>query len=128
MSSSMLNCRNVVCAQPRAFPAGVSAQRLSVGRVPEARRAPQPLRALDIDFSDPDTLQGLIGGVVGLGLGLGIPVFLISRDDRDDERVAEIREMNKATKASTGEYMSQDEIEEMRPRRWTDRRDFQDDD
>lgn len=43
----------------------------------------------------------------GLGLGIGIPIFLVRRDERDEERVAEIRELNQATKEATGEYMSE---------------------
>lgn len=62
---------------------------------------------MDIDFSDPGTVQAVIGAVVGLGLGLGIPIFITSREERDEKRVANIRELNKATKEATGEYLSE---------------------
>ena len=45
--------------------------------------APAP-RALDLDWSDPDTLIGALGGVLGLVVGIGAPLFYISRDKKDE--------------------------------------------
>lgn len=44
-------------------------------------------------------------------MGIGIPIFLVERDERDDERIAEIRDLNRATKEATGEYMSEVRVE-----------------
>lgn len=86
------------------------------------------IAALDIDFSDPDTQVGVLGAVLGLTLGIGAPIFYSLRDDRDEERLEELRALNRAVKEETGEYMSEEEIASIRPPRWTDRREFVDDD
>ena len=52
-----------------------------------ARRTPplpSPPRALDLDWSDPDTLTGAAGAVLGLLVGIGAPLFYISRDEKDE--------------------------------------------
>uniref|UniRef100_A0A061S1D8 Uncharacterized protein n=1 Tax=Tetraselmis sp. GSL018 TaxID=582737 RepID=A0A061S1D8_9CHLO len=87
-----------------------------------------PLAALDIDWSDPDTQIGALGGVLGIALGIGIPVFLVIRENQDEERLEELRELNRRTYKETGEYLTPEEIEAIRPPRWTDRREFVDDD
>lgn len=92
-----------------------------------SRGALQPARAmelltladLDIDWSDTDTQIGALGAVLGLGLGIGAPMFYASRDERDEARLEELRALNRATKEETGEYMSQEEINAIRPPRWT---------
>lgn len=38
--------------------------------------AVRPTAALQIDWSDPDTLVGLLGAVLGLGLGIGVSIML----------------------------------------------------
>eukprot|EP00890_Picochlorum_soloecismus_P001070 jgi/Picsp_1/1964/NSC_05430-R1_protein len=86
------------------------------------------LGELEVDWSDPDVQIGALGAFLGIAMGIGVPIFYISRDERDEERLEEIRSLNRATKAETGEYMSDEEIESMRPARWTDRREFVDDD
>jgi hypothetical protein len=97
--------------------------------LPDLLAAAHPvLAALDLDWSDPDTQIGGFAAVVGVGLGLGVPIFYISRTERDEERLEELRELNRATKAATGEYLSDDEIQAIRPKRWTDGREFVDDD
>lgn len=64
------------------------------------------LGELDVDWSDPDVQIGALGAFLGIALGIGVPIFYISRDERDEERLEEIRALNRATKAETGEYMS----------------------
>jgi len=86
------------------------------------------IAALDIDWSDPDVQIGAFGAFAGLLLGIGAPIFYISRDERDEERLEELRALNRATKEETGEYLTNEEIEAIRPPRWTDRREFADDD
>ena len=84
----------------------------------------------------------LAAALIGVAVGIGIPVFLIGRDRVDDERIQEIRDLNKATFEATGEYLTrvsypiaiissdvlQDEIAKIRPPRWMDKREFKDDD
>ena len=65
-----------------------------------------PVAALDIDWSDPDTLIGAAGAVLGLALGIGIPVFFVSREKLDEERLEELRSLNRETFKQTGEYLS----------------------
>ena len=43
-------------------------------------------------------------------------------------RLEDLRELNRKTFEETGEYMSEEEIRAFRTPRWTDRREFQDDD
>lgn len=101
----------------------------AVSTVSEVVSAFHPVLAeLDIDWSDPDVQIGAVGAILGILMGIGVPIFYISRDERDEERLEELRALNRATKAETGEYMSQEEIEAIRPPRWTDRREFVDDD
>lgn len=137
------------CQQPRsAAPctAGSAAGRLAATAAPRPQQPQlahlrrqqlaQPPRALelftladlDIDWSDPDTQIGALGAFLGLAVGIGAPAFYISRDERDEARLEELRALNRATKEETGEYLSQEEINAIRPPRWTDRREFVDDD
>jgi hypothetical protein len=58
------------------------------------------------DFSDPDTQLSVAGVVLGLVLGLGAPAWYINRTERDEERLEELRAMNRAQYQETGEYMS----------------------
>jgi len=53
---------------------------------------------------------------------------LISSSERDEERLEELRELNRATKEATGEYLSDEEIKAIRTPKWTDRREFVDND
>jgi len=100
-----------------------------IASLPDAVAAFHPVfAALDIDWTDPDVQIGAFGAFLGLSVGIGAPLFYISRDERDDERLEELRALNRATKAETGEYLSDKEIADIRPPRWTDRREFVDDD
>ncbi|EIE21056.1 hypothetical protein COCSUDRAFT_30235 [Coccomyxa subellipsoidea C-169] len=87
-----------------------------------------PRAGLEIDWSDPDTLIGVAGGVLGLLVGIGAPLFYISRDEKDEQKLEELRELNRQTFKETGEYLTEEEIKAFRQPRWTDRREFQDDD
>jgi len=66
--------------------------------------------------------------VLGVGAGLGVPIFFVMQEERDKERLEEIRELNRATLKATGEQMSEEEITDLRPSRYLDRREFKDDD
>ncbi len=66
-----------------------------------------PRAGLEIDWSDPDTLIGVAGGVLGLLVGIGAPLFYISRDEKDEQRLEELRELNRQTFKETGEYLSE---------------------
>lgn len=92
-----------------------------------ARRT-TPCRAIELDFSDPDTQLSLAGVVLGLVLGIGAPAWYISRTERDEERLEELRALNRATFQETGEYMTDEEIAAVRKPKWTDRREWVDDD
>ena len=59
---------------------------------------------------DADTLTAIGAGVLGVGAGLGIPIFFVWQEKRDKERLEEIRELNRATLKATGEQMSPEEI------------------
>ncbi|KAK9813616.1 hypothetical protein WJX73_010796 [Symbiochloris irregularis] len=84
--------------------------------------------ALAIDWSSPDTWAGVGVAVAGLAVGIGIPAFYMQLDAKDEERLEELRELNRQTYKETGEYLSEDEIKKIRSPRWTDRRQFEDDD
>jgi MFS family permease len=46
-------------------------------------------------------------GLLGLVAGLGAPIWYISRTERDEERLEELRAMNRANYSATGEYMTE---------------------
>lgn len=78
------------------------------------QRPGSPCRAIELDFSDPDTQLSMAGVALGLLLGIGAPVWYVSRTERDEERLEELRAMNRATFEETGEYMTDEEIAAMR--------------
>ena len=77
---------------------------------------------------DGKTLTTVLAAVLGIAAGLGIPIFFVTQENRDKERIEEIRELNRATLKATGGQMSEEEIRELRPGRYLDRREFKDDD
>lgn len=81
-----------------------------------------------MDWSDPDTLTGLAAAVLGIAVGIGAPLFYSKRDELDEQRLEELRELNRQTYKETGQYLTEEEIKAIRQPRWTDRREFQDDD
>jgi hypothetical protein len=94
-------------ARPAARPAPLAA-------APAPRRAPGVCRAIELDFSDPDTQLSIAGVVLGLVLGIGAPVWYVQRTERDEQRLEELRALNRATFEETGEYMTDDEIASIR--------------
>lgn len=85
-------------AQPRLHPAAA---------LPDLLTVVHPvLAALEIDWSDPDVQIGAFGAFLGVTVGIGVPLFYISRDERDEARLEELRALNRATKAETGEYLT----------------------
>ncbi len=81
------------------------ARRSSV--LPPRQRACRPVRAIEIDWTDPDTQIAVAGCVLGLVAGLGAPIWYINRAEKDEERLEELRALNRATFNQTGEYMSE---------------------
>jgi len=77
---------------------------------------------------DSETITTIVAAVLGVGAGLGVPIFFVMQEERDKERLEEIRELNRATLKATGEQMSEEEITDLRPSRYLDRREFKDDD
>lgn len=122
-TQALMRCQQARSAAPCT--AGIAAGRLAAAAAPRPQQSQlahlrrqqlaQPPRALelftladlDIDWSDPDTQIGALGALLGLGLGIGAPAFYISRDERDEARLEELRALNRATKEETGEYLSQ---------------------
>jgi hypothetical protein len=72
----------------------------------QQRRGQCVVRALELDFSDPDTQLGVAGVVLGLVFGLGAPAWYINRTERDEERLEELRALNRSQFQETGEYMT----------------------
>jgi hypothetical protein len=79
----------------------------TVRRRRTCRRLSVPKAALEIDFSDSDTWVGIAGAVLGVALGIGAPVFYAMRDDIDEKRLEELRELNRKTFKETGEYLTE---------------------
>jgi len=119
-----VSCARVARASaPRAHRARARADRAATLRARGAVEIAQT--ALEMDS---ETITAGLAAVAGLGAGLGIPIFFVWQEKRDKERLEEIRELNRATLKATGEQMSAEEIEELRPARYLDRREFKDDD
>lgn len=115
----------------------VKATRLPVSRAPRVvasrtRRGDAAVTCAAAELAQvalsEETITIIVAAVVGLGAGLGIPIFFVMQEERDKERLEEIRELNRATLKATGEQMSESEIDELRPNRYLDRREFKDDD
>lgn len=72
----------------------------------QQRQNSSRVRAIELDFSDPDTQLSVAGVVLGLLFGLGAPAWYINRTERDEERLEELRALNRAQFQETGEYMT----------------------
>ena len=126
-----------VTARADARSVAASSPRVARARAPRAHR-PGAARAATLRARgaveiaqtalDAETVTAGLAAVAGLGAGLGIPIFFVWQEQRDKERLEEIGELNRATLKATGEQMSVEEIEELRPARYLDRREFKDDD
>jgi hypothetical protein len=85
----------------------------STPALPKCRQAPSRVqrriapRALDIDWSDSDTWIGITAAVLGLGLGIGAPIFYTSRIDEDEKNLEELRKLNRQNFKETGEYLTE---------------------
>ena len=62
---------------------------------------------IELDWSDPDTITGAVAAVLGIAVGIGAPLFYISRDNADDQRLADLRELNRQNYKETGRYLSE---------------------
>ena len=122
--TSPIAAARVARAAPRTRDARRS--RRAVAVAPRANAA-QIVAQTALDLNE-ETVTAIGAAVLGLGAGLGIPIFFVWQERRDKERLEEIRELNRATLKATGEQMSPEEIAELRPSRYLDRREFKDDD
>eukprot|EP00199_Chlamydomonas_sp_CCMP681_P004617 CAMPEP_0119108622 /NCGR_PEP_ID=MMETSP1180-20130426/15509_1 /TAXON_ID=3052 ORGANISM="Chlamydomonas cf sp, Strain CCMP681" /NCGR_SAMPLE_ID=MMETSP1180 /ASSEMBLY_ACC=CAM_ASM_000741 /LENGTH=123 /DNA_ID=CAMNT_0007094257 /DNA_START=22 /DNA_END=393 /DNA_ORIENTATION=- len=113
---------NKQAAQPRC------AAHRSPLRPATAPSRPVARRVIEIDFSDSDTQVAVAGIVLGLVAGIGAPLFYINRTERDEERLNNLRALNRATFEQTGEYMDEGEISKVRKPKWTDRKEWVDED
>lgn len=82
-------------------------QFVAVPRRQQFRKAVVPRAGLELDWTDPDTLLGAFGAITGLAVGIGLPLFFISRDEKDEKRLQELRELNRANFKETGEYLTE---------------------
>lgn len=71
-----------------------------------ARRA-TACRAIELDFSDIDTQLSVAGIAMGILVGIGAPLWYINRVEADNDRLEELRALNRATFEQTGEYMTE---------------------
>ena len=107
--STCMHARPLACtgriANPLRSAVAATSQRSTARRPRVSRVATRA--GLDLDWSDPDTLIGLAGAVLGITVGIGAPLFYISRDEADEKRLEELRELNRQTYKETGEYMTE---------------------
>jgi hypothetical protein len=54
-----------------------------------------------------DSILGAPGGALGLIVGIGAPIFYASRDEIDEKRLEELRELNRQNYKETGEYLTE---------------------
>ena len=77
----------------------------SSSRVPRLQRQ-RVSAGIELDWSDPDTLTGAFAAVLGIAVGIGAPLFYISRDKKDDQRLEDLRELNRQNYKETGKYLT----------------------
>ena len=73
----------------------------------QAAKRQQTRAGIELDWSDPDTLTGAFGALLGIAVGIGAPLFYISRDNADDKRLSDLRELNRQNYKETGKYLSE---------------------
>ena len=106
MAASLGHQRAFTACRTRSIAMRLS--HVSTGRIVPAMRprTSHKVRAIELDFSDPDTQLSVAGLVLGMIFGLGAPAWYINRTERDEERLEELRAMNRANFQETGEYMT----------------------
>jgi len=85
----------------------------------------------DYNLDEPEedrTALGITAAVLGVTVGLGAPNLYAYAERRDNERLEEIRALNKEKFLESGETLTEEEVSELRPGRWADRREYADDD
>ena len=87
------------------LPAAKCSQRLIPRRQTADRK--QVRAGIELDWTDPDTLTGAFAAVLGIAVGIGAPLFYISRDNADDKRLSDLRELNRQNYKETGKYLSE---------------------
>ena len=103
---------NTRCPTPRAFSSNC---RHAPAAVRSRQITPRPARlnkqrvasGIELDWSDPDTLTGAFAAVLGIAVGIGAPLFYISRDNADDKRLDDLRELNRQNYKETGKYLTE---------------------
>lgn len=73
----------------------------------QSARRQQVRAGIELDWSDPDTITGAVAAVLGIAVGIGAPLFYISRDNADDKRLQDLRELNRQNYKETGKYLSE---------------------
>jgi hypothetical protein len=120
MENRETNYEPLACA-PRAVLSNMAPSALQTPHVRGARRAlasprlsvrpsprqVRPCRALEIDWSDSDTWVGLVAAVLGLGVGIGAPIFYSNRMDVDEQNLEDLRKLNRETFKETGQYLTE---------------------
>lgn len=99
---------------------GISVEAIGIDYVPTTEFA-QVASAFDVE-----TVTMVFAAILGIGAGLGVPFFLVKQEERDKENLQRIRELNRATLKITGEQMNAEDIKDLRPSRYFDRRKFLD--
>ncbi len=62
--------------------------------------------AIELDWSDSGTWTGVGAAVLGIAIGIGAPIFYSQRDDLDEARLEDLREMNRQHYKETGRYLT----------------------
>ena len=97
----------VAAQTPSGATSRLGASRPSLRPIQQQQQQQQRLgRVAALDWSDPDTQIGALGGLLGVLVGIGTPLFYIIRTERDEDRLEELRALNRATKEETGEYLT----------------------
>ena len=102
LSPARLNARPFNGRQ--VAPSKRSSERLSRRQTASRQRVQA---GIQLDWSDPDTLTGVFAAVLGVAVGIGAPLFYISRDNKDEQRLADLRELNRQNYKETGKYLTE---------------------